>query len=591
MLVGKKVSPYAPYFFRGQIDEVVIFDRVLSEDEIEALGNSPWSDVTLASTSDSHTSWSYALTHELEGLYKAGLFTTDALGNGGVVNEAWTGVIDTMSPRLSLTYIDNGGNSSQVSCMAKDDFLSETGWSCPITAASLITSTQDANWWTTNITSTGPLVQISAYDGAAPVVSNPTMTACDQFGNCHTDSAGAPVLATIPAQFVHQGETLNFTAVANDANNDSLTFSLSHEPAGASIDGISGQFTWTPGTNVTGGVYTPTVIVSDGTYSDTQIVNITVYDQNPILRLSFDEAAGETTFSDSSWSNYPVSCYVGQCPTAGEPGVSGNAVEFDGIDDALVIPHVLDPSTSDLTAALWLKIDPAVSDAPLFVHANGSGKGLKWLYLNWPSHWNSELYNGSNWSGVRVTQDEWIHIAVTKKGQTVKFYIDGQLDYIPLDSPSSIPSNIGEMLIGSSQTSKEKFRGLIDEVVIYPRVLSDTEIATLATQSNSDAADRVPTNLPIDEEPEGEVITTLFLPVFSNQSPFNARAANGVSSQSTTEKSVADDVSKGTTNIFLPIISNQAGSQVGSSSAQNAPVAIPVEKLVHKVMLPVMMNQ
>jgi len=68
----------------------------------------------------------------------------------------------------------------------------------------------------------------------------------------------APVLAVISDKFVHVGQAVQFVATAIDGQSayQSLTFSLSNAPVGASINASSGGFTWmtanamVPGTNV-----------------------------------------------------------------------------------------------------------------------------------------------------------------------------------------------------------------------------------------------------------------------------------------------------------------------------------------------------
>ena len=61
----------------------------------------------------------------------------------------------------------------------------------------------------------------------------------------------APVLAALSDQYVYGGQTVSFTATATDAESttQTLTFSLSNAPAGATINATSGAFTWltTPG--------------------------------------------------------------------------------------------------------------------------------------------------------------------------------------------------------------------------------------------------------------------------------------------------------------------------------------------------------
>lgn len=116
--------------------------------------------------------------------------------------------------------------------------------------------------------------------------SNPAVATIDNTGLASTLSAGtttitatsgaisgtalltvafstlSPVISPIPQQTATTGAMLTFTATATNPNNGMLMYSLgANAPAGASINSMSGIFTWTP--NVAG-TSTFDVIVSDG---------------------------------------------------------------------------------------------------------------------------------------------------------------------------------------------------------------------------------------------------------------------------------------------------------------------------------------
>ena len=79
---------------------------------------------------------------------------------------------------------------------------------------------------------------------------------CDTLGLCDTATVTVtvtavndpPVLGAVGNQSVDELVLLTFTATATDADvpADTLTFSLSGEPVGASIDPVTGVFSWTP---------------------------------------------------------------------------------------------------------------------------------------------------------------------------------------------------------------------------------------------------------------------------------------------------------------------------------------------------------
>jgi hypothetical protein len=91
----------------------------------------------------------------------------------------------------------------------------------------------------------------------------------------------APELDPIGPQLVSEGQTLALTLSARDADGDTLQFSASPLPAGASLS-AAGDFRWTPGQSTAGcGSTTTTTIqfaVSDGTVTATESVPISVAD-------------------------------------------------------------------------------------------------------------------------------------------------------------------------------------------------------------------------------------------------------------------------------------------------------------------------
>ena len=85
----------------------------------------------------------------------------------------------------------------------------------------------------------------------------------------------APVLAAIESQAVTLGESVAFTATATDVDlpANALIYSLQAAPSGATIDPVTGAFSWTPSAT---GSFDVTVRVTDGVESDSQVVTITV---------------------------------------------------------------------------------------------------------------------------------------------------------------------------------------------------------------------------------------------------------------------------------------------------------------------------
>ena len=87
----------------------------------------------------------------------------------------------------------------------------------------------------------------------------------------------APVLSSIGNKSVDEGSLLEFTVSATDADGDTLTYSASNIPTGASFNASTKTFSWAPAYDKAG-TYNVTFTVSDGSLTDSETITITVAD-------------------------------------------------------------------------------------------------------------------------------------------------------------------------------------------------------------------------------------------------------------------------------------------------------------------------
>jgi hypothetical protein len=123
----------------------------------------------------------------------------------------------------------------------------------------------------------------------------------------------APVLADIPTPVtIPELSPFSFDANATDANSgDTLTYSLTGNPAGSSINSSTGVFTWTPSEAQGIGAYTFTVMVSDGTLSDSQSVTINVTE----VADNEEHPNNKNECKNGGWKNFTSPSFKnqGQC--------------------------------------------------------------------------------------------------------------------------------------------------------------------------------------------------------------------------------------------------------------------------------------
>ncbi len=167
----------------------------------------------------------------------------------------------------------------------------------------------------------------------------------------------------------------------------------------------------------------------------------------------------------------------------GPPGY-GMAMEFDGIDDYVDCGNAesLD-ITGDITVACWIKV-AAFSKTWETILAKGDHA---YRMSRGPGDGDSIHFGCNGPSGGNlnastiVTTDTWRHVALVYDGTDKIIYIDGVED-ARLASEGSIESHDEHNLfIGENSEAVNRFlTGLVDEVMIYNRALSEAEIRYLA---------------------------------------------------------------------------------------------------------------
>ena len=123
-------------FFKGQLDDVRIYPRVLSALEIRELYAQSWQSLTLAHSGPGveMTTWSgQTVPAGLEGSYQMSLRGLDVGGHIEVNQDPdlWRGQVDTLAPRLTLTRTVLDASTYHYRAEAQDFNLTEDGFRSP----------------------------------------------------------------------------------------------------------------------------------------------------------------------------------------------------------------------------------------------------------------------------------------------------------------------------------------------------------------------------------------------------------------------------------------------------------------------------
>jgi hypothetical protein len=113
------------------------------------------------------------------------------------------------------------------------------------------------------------------------------------------------------SSMVNAGENITFFVTATDSDNDTLIYSASNLPDGASFDPDTLTFSWTPRYDQAG-VYTIHFEVSDGEFTDAEDVTITVVQLHEDWDINGDDAANvlDMVLVGQRWSETGLTGWV-----------------------------------------------------------------------------------------------------------------------------------------------------------------------------------------------------------------------------------------------------------------------------------------
>jgi len=169
--------------------------------------------------------------------------------------------------------------------------------------------------------------------------------------------------------------------------------------------------------------------------------------------------------------------------TAWVPGRTGPALTFDGVDDHVVVPNKasLNP-ISALTISVWVNQKAtSVGQSANISNIAGKTSSSYGYELRLTSDVLYFLIEQGGWiglSGNTLNLNQWYHIVGTYDKSNMKLFVDGGL-VNSLAESADIRVDTGSFYVGSRTASARYFNGLIDDVRIYNRALSEQEVQQL----------------------------------------------------------------------------------------------------------------
>ena len=329
-----------------------------------------------------------------------------------------------------------------------------------------------------------PDVGADEFQNTTPVNQPPVIT--DANFPVYENAANGAIVGQLQASDPNPNTTLAYSIVSGNTNG-AFAISASGELSVANNTALQQNTS-----------FQILVEVSDGEFTSRATVSVGVHDSSGlVVALGMDEATGSVTSDVSGQNNNGT--ISGASWTTGQ---FGSALSFDGINDRVDLGNVDVTDSFGFTASAWINIDNVLSinDARIVSKSIGSAEQSHyWMLSTFDQKLRFRLKTGDNpdygtttliANNGNLQSNVWHYATATYDGNFMRLYLDGNEVGSIAKTGQIATSSAVPVSMGSNPSGYASWAGEIDELRIYNRALTPSEI--LADMDRSVA----PTNLP-----------------------------------------------------------------------------------------------
>jgi hypothetical protein len=295
-----------------------------------------------------------------------------------------------------------------------------------------------------------------------------------------------------------------------------------------------------------------------------------------VLWMHFDEPGGSTEFLDFSGYDNHGSCSGDSCPVGGNDGHKSTSLFFDGTNDYIVVPDSPSLNPRDAIAvSAW--IHPEIHEGNWNRRIVQKGPSDNQYIFN-ALHRNADIVLLFELEGVGYVLADlpnpgtWHHVVGLYDGSVIQIWADGFLIGETAAS-GNIATTSNPLYIGTKYPGAplgDHFYGLMDEVMIFDRSLSQTEILSLYNQGlenlqwlsvdpisgtlSNDSAQIIQVTLDAEELQQGIFTTDLYI---DNNDPLNPIITIPITLT----------VGSGGNKVYLPLIAKDSAHETPETSS------------------------
>ncbi|MGJ8534856.1 MAG: cadherin-like domain-containing protein, partial [Alphaproteobacteria bacterium] len=343
--------------------------------------------------------------------------------------------------------------------------------------------------------SDGDVVATAAFDAHPGSSSHSFSLADDSDGAFDINSSTGEI--TVDGD-VDPGSSHTVTVKAKDNNGrtyeEEVTISFGSNGS-ETISGSEGNdiiYGFDGSDSISAGDGNDTIYIGD---AGTSAGSSTIADNDPTGYWRLGETSGSTANDETGTSNGKYNGGVDLGEEGAVKGDTDTAAEFDGKDEFVQIGNDSSFQSSTGSVQLWFNAD-STSGTNMLLNKDGGRSGELKLYIEdgvLVGSLGSEISTGSRGGAdvvkaTGVSEGEWNHVTLTWDGENLSLYLNGKLVDAD-DSSKGLDGNSGDIFVGADHDEKDFFNGTIDEVAIFDKSLSESDIEALYEGGPGEHAD------------------------------------------------------------------------------------------------------
>jgi len=215
------------------------------------------------------------------------------------------------------------------------------------------------------------------------------------------------------------------------------------------------------------------------------------FPQGLMLHFNFDQWEGSGVVTDRTGRNNNGQAFGAKWTALGK---QAGGYDFTATNNYIRVRHSPTLNSKETTLAVWFKTGLSDAITRTIIEKYASGGYVLGIEGNSNGSQNKGKLcfsiNGHECvSDKVVTDNSWHHGAATFDGESLKLYVDGQLQKQATKWKGGIAANTNELSIGMNRSNPapgEKgwsFEGTLDEIMIFDHALTEAEVKMVTTST------------------------------------------------------------------------------------------------------------